>query len=312
MSTSSAGKSVKNALVTGEPTTRFFYEFHGERTVDPLLLVNNGIDLWQEQVDRETDVDNWNLWDFAESLLANRKETPVYSWIEWLRYHIITGDIYPDNWTPSKPYPYKGLLVSAIYFQEARRLCLDGNRDRAWHLLPIAYYYLGMNTTASVKQNASRAARLLHSRRSEKLRALVLGALELIERRGSVRSIKEAKDEVYNLLEKKKEKIKGWLDDFDASIPEKTKGRTQDSLKNDVMGRLRNLLDTWSMPSGPYPDISEAFSKFNKKRRTPKDIARRNKVNGEEIKSVQKKYFLRIVNILDDDEALIEKYPSRD
>ncbi|GAA0250938.1 hypothetical protein [Rhodanobacter caeni] len=312
MSSSKTGKSVENALVTGEPTTRFFYEFHGERTVDPLLLVNNGIDLWQEQVDRATDVDNWNLWDFAESLLEDRRETPVYSWTEWLRYHIITGDIYPDNWAPSKPYPYKGLLVSAIYFQEARRLCLEGNRDRAWHLLPIAYYYLGMNTTASVKQNASRAARLLHSRRSEKLRALVLGALELIERRGSARSIKEAKDEVYNLIEKKKGSVKEWLDEFDASIPEKTKGRTQDNFKNDVMVRLRNLLDTWSMPSGPYPDISEAFSKFSKKRRAPKGSARRNRVNGEEIKSVEKRYFLRIVNILDDDEALIVKFLLQD
>ena len=77
----------------------------------------------------------------------------MYSWVEWLRYRITTGAFIPAQWKKRKPFPYKAVLISAIYFNEAKRLCDEGNLERAWHIIALAYYHLGLGSTSSTATN---------------------------------------------------------------------------------------------------------------------------------------------------------------
>jgi hypothetical protein len=115
-------------------------------------------------------------------------------------------------------------LISAIYLQEAKRLCAEGQPDRAWHIIALAYYHLGLNTAPSTAQNTSRAAQLMHAGRTEKIRALVLAALDKIRKDESARSMEDAKDQVVELLRAKRGEspIKDWLNEFDTLVPENT------------------------------------------------------------------------------------------
>ena len=303
---SSEDVSMRDALTSGEPITRFFYEYQGERSVDPTTMIDSGIDLWHEQICTNQVHDNGFLWGFAESLLESREETAMYSWAEWLRYRVMTGAIVPAKWNARKPYPYKGLLISAIYFQEARRSCAEKIPERAWHLVVIAYYHLGLNSTPSALQITGKAAKILHAARTEKVRALVLGALGRIKREDLADSIEKAKDEVARLIrEKSKQRVvKDWLNEFDALVSENTKGRTSAKQKNDVVDRIRNLLNTWSLPSSPYPEIAEAFSPFNKKISGAGVIVTDDMVKCEEVPDGSSGCYLRIVNLLEDGHVL--------
>lgn len=301
--------SVRDSLTKDEPVTRFFYEYRGERAVDPSTMVENGITLWQEQIYANQARDNGHLWKFAESLLDARQETLIYSWVEWLKFSVMMGVIVPEKWDRYKPYPYKGLLISAIYFQEAQRLCIENRPERAWHILVTAYYHLGMNTTSSAPQNLSKAAQILHAARTEKVRALVIAMLSRIKRDGTAESIERAKDEVVRLLREKGEQgvVKEWLSEFDTIISEKTKGRTKAKQKNDVFDRIRNLLNTWSLPSGPYPEVAEAFSQFKKKKLAAVTIATNEGETSEERPADESHCFLRFVNLLEDGYVLTEE-----
>lgn len=228
----------------------------------------------------------------------------MYSWVEWLRYQITMGQLVPESWDAHKPFPYKGLLISAIYFHEANRTCAAGDPSRAWHIVAMAYYHLGLNTTASTLKNTSRAAQIGHAGRSEKVRSLVMNGLDIISREGTAASIEQAKDQVIALLRKKN---KGWvrdcLNEFDTLVPEKTKGREAGAQKNDVLDRIRNLLDTWALPSGPYPQIAESFSRFNTKMRKVHPAAPTS-APSEFILIEEKDCIFRHINLLPDDYEL--------
>jgi len=300
--------SLQDLLTKGEPITHFFYEYQGERAVEPLLLIDNGISLWHEHIYTNEAHDNSYLWELAGSIIEDRKDTAVYSWVEWVRHQITLGAYTPAQWDSGKPYPYKGLLISAIYLLEAKRLCAEQQSERAWHIIALAYYHLGLSTGSSTLQNTSRAAKMLHAARSEKVRALVLAALDKIRRDESAHSIESAKDQVVGLLRRKRDKIKHWLDEFDTLIPEKTKGRTVAKQKNDVFERIRIMLDNWCLPSGPYPDVADAFSHFSTRKRTPR-AAEEAAIRGtcEAVPIDESDCYLRIVNFLDDEYVMTLK-----
>ena len=258
-----------NRLAPGEPITHFTYEFEGPRAVDPLLLIKDGILLWHESAGAINVHDNHYLWELAKEIIENPGETTAHSWVEWHRYAIIHGLFTPSRWRSKKPFPYKGLLISAIYFQEARRLCHNGQADRAWHLVALGYYHLGQNTNSSTRANTARAAKYRHADQSADVRELVLIALDAVAKIGKAKSVEAAKDQVAILIRKVGEDVdeaNEVLSKYDDAIPANTKGRTSGNQKNDVIDRIRNLLDSWSLPSGPYPEIAEAFAQFSKRR----------------------------------------------
>lgn len=308
------GGSIQDLLNNGEPITHFFYERNGERAVEPLLLIENGITLWHEHIYTNEVHDNSYLWELAESIVKEPGESPMYSWAEWVRYRITTGAFVPTEWGSQRPYPYKGLLISAIYLQEARRLCAENQAERAWHIITLAYYHLGLNTASSTAQNTSRAAQLMHAGRTEKIRVLVLGALDKVRRDGSARSMESAKDQVVELLRMKRDEqpVKHWLNEFDTLVPESTKGRTSAKRKNDVLERIRNMLDNWSLPSGPYPDIADAFSHFSKRRGGRPTSTTTERTTSEGVPVDDSEYYLRLVSFLEDGEVLTVKLSKND
>ncbi len=299
--------SLQDLLSSGEPITHFFYEYQGERAVEPLLLIENGITLWHEHIYTNDVHDNSYLWELAGLIVEDRGESPMYSWVEWVRYRITTGAFVPAQWGNQRPYPYKGLLISAIYLQEARRLCAGGQPDRAWHVIALAYYHLGLNTTSSTAKNTSRAAQVMHAGRTEKIRALVLAALDKIRRDESARSIESAKNQVVELLRAKRDQnsIKHCLNEFDTLVPDRTKGRTLAKQKNDVFVRIRNMLDNWSLPSGPYPEIAEAFSHFSK--RKAKKTSINDRATSEGVPIDKSDCYLRLISFFEDGEVLTVK-----
>lgn len=301
--------SQQDLLSSGEPITHFFYEYQGERAVEPLLLIENGITLWHEHIYANEAHDNNYLWELARSIVEDREDTPAYSWVEWVRYRITTGAFVPAQWGNLRPYPYKGLLISAIYLQEAKRLCAGGQSDRAWHIIALAYYYLGLNTASSMTQNTSRAAQIMHAGRTEKIRALVLAALDKIKNDESARSMEEAKDRVVELIRSKRDMppVQHWLNEFDTLVPERTKGRTSAKHKNDVLVRIRNMLDNWSLPSGPYPDIAEAFSFFSKRKKGKNVPTANDRTTCDSVPIEESDYYLRLINFLDDGEVMTVK-----
>lgn len=317
--------SLLDAFAKGEPASHFFFEYQGSRAVHPLLLVDTGIELWHEHVANDFVQDNAPLWDLATSLLAQRIETPIYSWAEWLRWKILVGSYRPPTWKKKTPYPYKGLLISALYFQEAKQLCEDGETERAWHLITLAHYYLGLNTQVSARGNASRAAQILHAARTEKIRVLVLDALKIIRERDSARSKEQAKDQVVQILRAKHEQLTKiesklrenektvlhWIREFDTLIPDTTKGRGDGDIKNDVFMRIRNMLDNWCLEKGPYPDIAKAFSMFGTRSRisVPSQECQENTAIDAASKE---EYDLRIVNFFEEGHVLTMSVKAED
>jgi hypothetical protein len=75
------GGSLQDLLNSGEPITHFFYEYRGERAVEPLLLIENGITLWHEHIYSNEAHDNSYLWGLAASIVEDRGDTPMYSWV---------------------------------------------------------------------------------------------------------------------------------------------------------------------------------------------------------------------------------------
>lgn len=278
------------------PKTHFFYEYEGERAVDPSVLVENGILLWHERMLASEITDLSHLWGFASTLLDATQDTAVYSRIEWLRYKIAMDAIAPKKWDQSRPYPYKGMLTSAIYFQEARRLCSEGATDRVWHVIAIAYYNLGMNTPLSKSELNAKAAALRHARDSEFTRAMVLGALKLLDGDASITSINKAKDAIIALFENKKyRKAREELRKLDSLAHKGTK-REKDG---NELARLRNTLDDWAHPKGPYPEMAAAFARFNKKSKAESEAGANFRATGEVIEIDNSDIHQRIINLLE-------------
>ena len=152
----------------------------------------------------------------------------------------------------------------------------------------------------------------MHSTRTENLRALVLGCLDKIQADGTADSIESAKDRVIDLMREKEGLIKHWLDEFDAMIPGRTKGRTRGQIKNDVFERIRNTLDNWSLPTGPYPEIAEAFSTFSKKKNGSRPCSVAQRTTPEDMAVEEAEYYLRLISYLEDGYIHIVKLSRED
>lgn len=303
--------SLQESLTGNDPITHFFYEYEGPRSVEQTLLIENAIVLWHEAVYSNNTHDNAYIWEHAKSLVYAPQPTPSHSWVEWLRQQITLGSEVPPMWDSRKAFPYKGLFISAIYLHEARRLCGQGESDRAWHIVAMAYYHLGLSTPHSTIQNTAKAAQLMHAARTEKLRGMVVGTLDAIEKNGAEDSIEGAKNRVVEILRKvaaKNPEVASWLAEFDAMVSDKVKGRTAAKHKNDVFDRIRNLLDKWALPSGPYPEISKAFSAFSKRTRKLEGnnhVPRAETTEGIELDDSD--FYLRLVHYLGDEFRLTVK-----
>ncbi|WP_460828356.1 hypothetical protein [Marilutibacter aestuarii] len=175
----------------------------------------------------------------------------------------------------------------------------------------MAYYHLGLSTPHSTIQNTAKAAQLMHAARTEKLRGMVVGTLDAIEKNGAEDSIEGAKNRVVEILRKvaaKNPEVASWLAEFDAMVSDKVKGRTAAKHKNDVFDRIRNLLDKWALPSGPYPEISKAFSAFSKRTRKLEGnnhVPRAETTEGIELDDSD--FYLRLVHYLGDEFRLTVK-----
>lgn len=261
-------------IYTSFPTTHVFYEYQGERAVDPHRLVMDGFTLWREQAENNAEHrrEVLRLWNEAETLLAKRHETPTHSYVEWLRYQITMGSMDPkkwQGWKKKKPYPYRGMLISAIYLQEAMALCEKGNTDRVWHIVAMAYYYLGMSTTPSSTQLTARAAKTKYKEATEMRRALALVPLEIIkqqqEKKRTIKDVEGAIAEVIQMIYRNPGAL-AELKHLDTLQPT----RTGDDNESDALDRFSNLLVKWASPGSPHPDIAEAFAFFGQKKYTPR------------------------------------------
>ena len=292
------------------PRTHFLYEYEGERAVDPALLVENGVLLWHEQIYANQLDDISPLWAFAEAELEKRGQALTPSHLESLRHQVIINALVPETWQSLEPYPYKGLLISALYLQEARRLCRNGDVGRVWHIVAIAYYNLGLNTTQSSSRAMALYATKGRAEDSELKRAMVLKVLEQLEGDSKINSVAKAKRAVIGFIQDYKDKsgksvLLDKLRELD-SDDSRSSATDVDKLKADnrATTRLETTLNSWASPLGPYPEVAEAFGKFEKKRAVDAGAAAPHvsqaRTTSETIEFEKGEYHTRIFNFLRD------------
>lgn len=254
------------------PRTHFFYEYEDERAVDPAVLVENGILLWHEQIHTNVLDDVSPLWAIAEAELDKRGQAYTNSDLEWLRMQVIINGLTPDFWNKLDPYPYKGLLISALYLQEARRLCRDGDTGRVWHIIALAYYNLGLNTVQSPSQAMALYAIKGRSEDTALKRAIVLEVLKRLEDDPKITDVSKAKRAVINFIQDYKNKKNEYvlldkLRELDAEITEDTlTEEARCEADNRATSRLERALNSWASLKGPYPEMAEAFAVFDRKK----------------------------------------------
>lgn len=255
------------------PKTHFFYEYEGERAMDPSVLVEHGILLWHEQIHANQLDDISQLWAYAKEELNKRGQAPTHSDLEWLRQKVIVNALTPDSWNRSEPYPYKGLLIAALYLQEARRLCQSGDIGRVWHIIALAYYNLGLNTTKSAPHVLATYAAKEKAEDSEYKRAIVLQVLKRLEGDKSITSVAEAKRRVIDFIQSYKDKkgnlvLLSELEKLDRLTPKGSKH----SDTNCAIDRLESTLNSWAGRKSPYPEMADAFAAFAHRRKPPKSL----------------------------------------
>lgn len=245
-----------------EPMSYFIYEQLGERAVDPETLIETAKALWGQCA---ADYDVSELWRVACELLDSQESSPAFSWSEHLRVSIIMGSTVPRGWKDSSSFPFKGLLISAIYLQEAERALKSTVMDRAWHLIAIAYYHLGLNTTESELMAQARKRANKNAEVTEEARALVLGALAWVERNRSPKSIAEALDFAYQIMSEKGEA----LDTFLFAYADKAKianSLPSSERRIQALERIAVMMRDWALPTSPYPEIARRFAQFNQRK----------------------------------------------
>lgn len=291
------------------PRTHFFYEYEGESAVDPAVLVDNGILLWHEQIQTNELDDVSPLWAYAAALLEERGQPPTHSYLEWLRQEVIVNARAPDSWNKLEPYPYKGLLISALYLQEARRLCHNGDTGRVWHVIALAYYNLGLNTLQSASHVFATYAAKEKAEDSEYKRAIVLQVLKRLEGDESITSVAKAKRAVVKFIENYKNKdgkrvLLSKLEKLDRLTPKNSKH----SEDNDAIDRLENTLNSWASPKGPYPEMAEAFAVFDRKKARSASVDTLDsgpaRTTSEAFEFEKADYHTRIVNLLANGDVL--------
>lgn len=247
---------------TDTPSTYFFYELEGPNSVEPLHLYRDGLVLWHEQAAEIETHDTRHLWEYARKIRNDSlwKDCSV----DQLRAAIICGSLAPPGSNRREVYPYRGMLISAIYFQECDRELDNRTSNRIWHLLIVAYYSMGLDTRAAWRSNHARSAAVRHSGDTEVTRSFVLMALRQLKEDASVNSVAKAKAAVIKFIEENKD-AKREIEKLDALQPSSLK-HNKDGY---ALDRLRNTLDRWASPRGPYPEIAEAFDQF-RRNKTPR------------------------------------------
>ena len=242
---------------TDTPSTYFFYELEGPNSVEPIHLYWDGLVLWHEQAAEIETHDTRHLWEYAREI----RHDPGWqnASVEHLRAAIIRGSLVPPGSNPRKVYPYRGMLISAIYFQECDRELDNRTSDRIWHLLIVAYYSMGFDTRAAWRSNHARSAAARHSADTEVTRSLILTALRELRDDASLTSITKAKDAVIKLIAEDKD-ARREIEKLDALQPSSLKHNKD----GNALDRLRNVLDRWASPRGSYPEIAEAFDQFRR------------------------------------------------
>jgi hypothetical protein len=296
------------------PGTHFFYEFEGERAVNPSVLVEHGILLWHEQIYAHELDDVSPLWAFAEAELEKRGQALTHSDLEWLRQQVIVNALTPDSWDKLEPYPYKGLLISALYLQEARRLCRNGDIGRVWHIITLAYYNLGLNTVQSASQAMALNAAKARSEETELKRAIVLDVLKKLKDDAKITSVAEAKRAVIDFIQGYKGKSGEFV--LLDKLRQLDGGNTEEPLTKEAMyeadnratARLEATLNSWASPKGPYPEVAEAFAMFDRKKAalTVADVPEPSpaRTTSETFEFETGEYHTRIINLLVNGETL--------
>lgn len=291
----------------GFPRTHFFYEYEGERAVNPSVLVEHGILLWHEQIYAHELDDVSPLWAFAEAELEKRGQALTHSDLEWLRQQVIINALVPESWDELEPYPYKGLLISALYLQEARRLCRNGDTGRVWHIIALAYYNLGLNSVLSVSQAMALNAAKARAKSTELKRVIVLKVLEKLKDGAKINNVAEAKRAVISFIQGYKGKngkyvLLDKLRELDGGNTEEHMTKEATSKADDrATARLEITLNSWASPQGPYPEVAEAFAMFDPEKagltaETPKPSATR--TTREEFEFETGEYHTRLINLL--------------
>lgn len=295
------------------PRTHFLYEYEGERAVDPSLLVEHGILLWHEQIHANELDDVSPLWAFAEAELEKRGQATTHSDLEWLRQQVIVNALVPESWNKLEPYPYKGLLISALYLHEARRLCRNGDTDRVWHIITLAYYNLGLNTVKSASQAMAFYAAKARSEDTEFKRRIVLEALDKLRNNTKIKSVAEAKRAVIGFIQGYKDKngkhvLLDKLRELDGgSTEERLTERAKSNADDRATARLEATLNSWASPKGPYPEMAEAFAAFDAKKAplttaVPEPSAARTTCEVFEFETAE--YHTRLINLLANGDTL--------
>ena len=285
------------------PKTHILYEYEGERAIEVDVMIENGIFLWHDLIHAGELDDISPLWNFAGRLLESTSRATPQSITDYLRQQIILEAILPDGWDYKKFRAYKGTLISAIHFLEARRLSAAGEVDRAWHVTTTAYYYLGIGTTMSASRFLAQASARSHDEDTEYQRSLVLWILDQIRSDKRVTSIEKAKDAVISFI-RKREKLQSEFEKLDRlSYSPKHKD------EHDALDRLRNTLDDWAKPKGPYPEMANAFAAFKRKGKadTVAQLSTAPRGTAEDIVFAKPDYYLRILNALKNGDFLTMK-----
>lgn len=254
--------SISERKRVDEPTSYFTYEQLGERAVDPETLIETAKALWFQCAEG---YDVSELWRVAYELLESQESSPAFSWAEHLRVSIIMGGTVPRGWKDSSSFPFKGLLISAIYLQEAERALKSTVPDRAWHLIAIAYYHLGLNTIESELMAKARKRADKNAEVTEEARALVLGALAWVEKNRSPKSIAEAQEFVYQIMTEKGEALDkllfAYADKANIAVSLPSSERRFQALQ-----RIATMMRDWALPTSPYPEIAQRFAQFNQRK----------------------------------------------
>lgn len=258
------------------PRTHILYEYEGERSIELSELIDDGAVLWHEMAVSNQVDDVVPLWELAGHLLAEAKqsleqphikERLKQSAVDYLRFQIVSGAITPDGWSHKRFQSCKGALISAIHFHEANAAGAAGNFDRALHLIATAYYFLGISTTVPASRFFAESSARGHAEETDYQRTLVLWILGEIKGEAHLTSIEKAKDGVIDFI-RRKPKLALEFEKLDklSSSPKHNKN-------HDALDRLRNTLDDWAKPKGPYPEVAEAFSGFKRRKKVDTTVA---------------------------------------
>ena len=263
-----------------EPPSYFFFEQLGERSVSQSTLIGCGMDLWSQAASHYAVEE---LWDYAQELLESAEEPLGFSMAEQLRLSVICGEIVPPDWKDAASFPFKGLLISAIFFKEAHRALSGPMPDRAWHLIATAFYHLGVNSTESPQMAQSRVRAQENGAATVEIRALTGYALDWVIKNYSPVSKSRAKELVYDWLETFEQKhpdvFLAAADKMGIKTSLPPKQRSAEALEKALA-----LLHTWALPQGPYPEISRKFAEASSVRTKPPQ-AKSTQVRLEPLKS---------------------------